>query len=124
MRKLDLKEKCFSIESIPFLEAFEFVSNRFLDCLHSNSIRGFLSTVGNCNCSCFAASVFEYFYKRPNCYVLVLSIGRKVGDTKELNYFVVYYLGNRILVHFRNRYGSFVDVEIYHDGDYSVHFLK
>lgn len=123
MKKLNFKQQPFSIESGHFLASFDLVASQFLTSLSSQSIRGFLATSGNNCASIFASSVFHHFVV-SNKNSFVIPFGSKVGNKKEVHYFSIYRRSNSFVVNFCNFHNNFVNVNIYIDGDYSVHFLK
>lgn len=123
MKKLDLKKEFFDIRHSDFLRTFDSVADSFMSSTSSTELRGFLSSRGHDDCSIFAASVFHHFccgYYNS----FLLPYGRRVGDKKELHFFIFYRHSNKIVIHFRNYYNEFVNVSVYFDGDFSVHTLK
>lgn len=123
MKNLNLNEFSFPVDSSSFVGTFEFVAERFLISLNANSIRGFISTRGNCECSILATSIFDYFVNNFRKKSFILPYER-IGQEKELHYFVVYRISGAFIMHFRNNYDEFVNVTFYNNGCFSVHFLR
>lgn len=123
MKNLDMRRKPFSVDSVEFRHEFDFIAQRFLRSLCSNSIRGFLCTVGHESCSIFAVSVLNYFLSTGK-NSLILPYYCKFEGKNELHPFVAYTRHGGFILNFRNHYGIFVSVTVYIDGSCSVHFLK
>ena len=123
MKNLDLKKEFLNICDSTFLRTFDSVAESFFRAFSSQELRCFISTKGHDDCSILAASVFHHFsFGDVNSFMLPYC--RKIGDRKQLHFFIFYRHMNKFVIHFRNYHDEFVNIEIYFDGDFSVHTLK
>lgn len=123
MKNLDLKREFLNICDSKLLRTFDSLAESFLRATSSQEIRGFISSKGYEGCSVLAASVFHHFCS-GDVNSFLLPYGRKVGDKKELHFFIFYRHSNKIVIHFRNYYGEFVNVSVYYNGEFFVHTLE